>query len=452
MPYVTTKQSPIIYQMTIDDILSGEVDVSKLYAPNVGGTRTLYRWYLDKKFLENFNITKMIDTLGAFNSSSESLAQRERLSLYTNFCQQKKDKGMKYIIKKIFESQKNYINCNTCELWVKVMEAVDPIINEHPAVNDAEMRSSAFNKCASYLESVGFSITTGDIENIFKSAYRKIDNPAPELKTQLALLRGIFENDMFALYHTSAFAYVPKRSTIDAVKKHQANESKWFGKFDFSNFFGSTTEEFIMKMLSNIFPFSEICKWENGKAQLRKAIDLCMLNGGLPQGTPISPMLTNLIMIPIDYKLCNELRKMPEHFTYTRYADDILISSRVKFDISKIQSYIIDVLNEFEAPFKLNEEKTRIGSSAGRNWNLGVMLNKDNKITIGWEKKKEFKAMCHHFIVDKAGWELHDVQVFGGLISYYRSVEKDYVDYVIEHFNKKYEVDIENMIKEKLSA
>ena len=27
------------------------------------------------------------------------------------------------------------------------------------------------------------------------------------------------------------------------------------------------------------------------------------------------------------------------------------------------------------------------------------------------------------------GWSLHDIQVLSGLISYYRMVEKDYIDY-----------------------
>lgn len=283
---------------------------------------------------------------------------------------------------------------------------------------------------------------------------REINAPVPELMDALRQLKSLFEVNMFALYHTSAFAYVKGRCTVDSIKRHQQNESRWFAKLDFSDFFGSTTEDFVLEMFSKIFPFSEIVKCEDGLRELKRALSLCFLNGGLPQGTPISPTITNIMMIPIDHRLYNELRKMDEHFVYTRYADDLLISSKVGFDCDKLQDYVLGVLKEFNAPFRLKREKTRYGSSAGRNWNLGVMLNKDNEITIGHQKKKIFKAMCCNYICDKkngVSWDLHDVQVFGGLISYYRMIEKDYINYVIDHNNKKFGVNLEALIKEDLS-
>lgn len=284
---------------------------------------------------------------------------------------------------------------------------------------------------------------------------REINAPVPELMNALRQLKTIFETNMFALYHTSAFAYVKGRCTVDCVKRHQQNESKWFAKLDFSDFFGSTTEEFVISMFSQIFPFSEIVKRKDGLEALKRALSLCFLNGGLPQGTPISPTITNIMMIPIDHQLYNELRKMDEHYVYTRYADDILISSKISFDCNKLQDYVLDVLRKFDAPFILKKEKTRYGSSAGRNWNLGIMLNKDNEITIGHQKKKTFKAMCCNYICDKkkgVPWDLHDVQVFSGLISYYRMIEKDYINYVIEQNNKKFGVNLEALIKEDLAS
>jgi hypothetical protein len=285
---------------------------------------------------------------------------------------------------------------------------------------------------------------------------RRIDAPNKELKEALRQLKSIFEQEMFALYHTTAFAYVRGRSTIDALKRHQRNESRWYLKLDFSNFFGSTTSKFVLTQLSRLFPFSEITKKREDIAVLRQALDLCFLNGGLPQGTPISPFLTNLIMLPIDHKLSNSLRDFDSRrFVYTRYADDLLISCKIDFDKSKVQQFVIDTLSEFNSPFSINTAKTRYGSNAGRNWNLGLMLNGNNEITIGHKRKKEFKAMLDNYIRDRKsdkGWQIHDIQVLSGLISYYKMVENDYIVYLIQQCGNKHGANITACIKADLKV
>lgn len=286
--------------------------------------------------------------------------------------------------------------------------------------------------------------------------YRRIDAPEDELMTALRNLKTIFEEKFKILYHTSAFAYIKKRSTIDAVKRHQANESKWFAKYDLSNFFGSTTMEFVLKQFEMIYPFSEVMKNTYGRRELEKALELAFLNGGLPQGTPISPLITNVMMIPIDHKLSNTLRDYnKQRFIYTRYADDFIISSQYDFDHREIEALINSVLDEFDAPFKLNEEKTRYGSSSGSNWNLGVMLNKDNEITVGYQNKKRFQAMLASYAASKKNGECIDreyLQHIEGLRSYYRMVEQETIDKMVAHLSQKFHMDIIQAIKNDLRS
>lgn len=283
---------------------------------------------------------------------------------------------------------------------------------------------------------------------------RRIDAPKPELMNALRNLKTIFEEDFHALYHTSAFAYVKNRCTVDAVKRHQKNNSKWFGKLDLHDFFGGTTLDYVIKMFSMVFPFSEIVKFPNGEAELRKALDLAFLNGGLPQGTPLSPLITNVMMIPVDYKLANAFRDFDkQRFIYTRYADDFIISSKVDFDVHRVEKLVVDTLHEFGAPFTINESKTRYGSSAGRNWNLGVMLNKDNEITVGHKKKRQFQSMLYNYITDKRkgiSWPREDIQTMQGLHSYYRMVEPETIDAIVKHTNEKMETDVLRLIKDDL--
>lgn len=285
---------------------------------------------------------------------------------------------------------------------------------------------------------------------------RRIDAPNPELMDALRSLKTLFETSFGAkvLYHTSAFAYIEGRSTIDAVKRHQANESRWYAKFDLSNFFGNTTMEFTMQQLSMIFPFSEIIKIPEGRAELERALDLAFLNGGLPQGTPISPLITNIIMIPIDFKLKKALRDFDgKYHVYTRYADDFIISSRYDFNFRNVEKLIADTIVDSGAKFRLKPEKTRYGSTAGRNFNLGLMVTSENRITIGNAKKRQIEMLMRNYAIDvKNGnrWDLSDVQVFAGQLSYLRMVEPDVFERIVQHINGKFSIDIMSEIKADL--
>lgn len=114
------------------------------------------------------------------------------------------------------------------------------------------------------------------------------------------------------------------------------------------------------------------------------------------------------------------------------------ISSYESFEFKKIEQAIINIFKEFDAPFSLNQEKTHYGSSAGRNWLFGLMLNKDNKITIGHQKKKQFKVMLHSLLTDKSNWQVDDAQAFQGIMAYYESVEKDYVKDIVSTYEEKF--------------
>lgn len=280
--------------------------------------------------------------------------------------------------------------------------------------------------------------------------FRPIDAPCDELQNALKELVNFIQDSCGVLYHTAAFAYIKGRSIVDCVKKHQRNESNWFLKTDFSGFFPSTTIDFVMHMFSMVFPLSEICKTTEGKAELKKALSLAFLNGGLPQGTTASPMITNIMMIPIDHTLFNELAH--RNIVYTRYADDIHISAENCFPYRDIIKLIEQTLDDFKAPFVIKKEKTHFGKKAGRsaNWCLGLLLNKDNNITVSAKKKNYFKAALNSFVLDtknKKYWDVGDVMHLRGQLSYYKMIEPEYFENVIRQYNKKWNVNVRQMFK-----
>lgn len=273
---------------------------------------------------------------------------------------------------------------------------------------------------------------------------RPIDAPDDTISPLQNVYKDYIEKKLHVLSHKAAHAYVEKRSTITAMQEHQKNNSKWFLQIDLKNFFNSINEEFLRKMLLEVYPFKFIP--EN---TLNGIIKSALLNGSLPQGSHLSPTLTNIIMVPIDHIITEKLHNYNKHhYVYTRYADDITISSKEKFNWREIKGIIEEIFNEWNVPFYINEEKTRFGSSAGRNYHVGLIINKDNQISVGHEKNNKFKAMIFNFCTTGNEWEIKDVQKMLGLISYYKSIEPDFIEKTITKYNTKFNINIMEKAKE----
>lgn len=454
MVYITIKQPPMHRQLTLEEFLL-EDNNDVLISENISNTRTFCLDNVPEKYARKTSVNHMLRELISFNEDADVIRQKDRLSQYTSFYIAKHGKGMDTIFKNTFDTQDKYIECNASKVCGEIASAIKPLLVEHEMTEHQRLFDKAEQKYLDVLKNAGFDIERVSFGSILKSSYRLINAPKPALKLVLTNLKDILENNFGILYHTSAFAYIKRRCTIDALKRHQANESRWYAKYDFTDFFGSTTLEYVMNICSMIYPLSEIVKLPNGYKELKRALELGFLNGGLPQGTPLSPTLTNIIMIPIDYTLSKALRQHNgTHYVYTRYADDILVSSKYNFDFKEIEKLVVNTLNQFGAPFKLNCEKTRYGSSAGSNWNLGLMLNKDNQITVGHENKRKLQASLTNFILDSRNgnpWSKYEVQVLEGVRTYYRNVECENIDKIVERINRKFGVDVVKMIKESLS-
>ena len=275
---------------------------------------------------------------------------------------------------------------------------------------------------------------------------REINAPVDLLMHDLKIMQSIFQYQLNVLYHNSAYAYVPHRNIKQALEQHTKNNSHWFLKLDIRHFFPSCNLEFVVKQLKKIYPFEYY-----SIDDLRAMLWICFLNDELPQGTPMSPMLTNLIMIPIDYAINKYAQE--HNLVYTRYADDIIISSYKKWDWQQTVEDVSNILVAEETPFELKREKTRFGSSSGRNWNLGLMVNKDNNITVGYRTKKKYKAMLNNILTLEAsgqGLTKDIVYQLQGLTSYYKNIEPEYFNKIIRQYEQMYNITLKEIYKRYL--
>ncbi len=260
--------------------------------------------------------------------------------------------------------------------------------------------------------------------------FRTLHEPCCNLKKEQKDIAKCISLIMTVPRHSAAFAYSKKRSPVDAIKRHQKAQSRWFLKIDLKSFFDNCNSDLIEKQLPKVYPFHAM-----SGDDMHKFLNIVTYHDCLPQGAPSSPIISNVIMIPFDHELSKVLRK--DGFVYTRYADDLLISNKNKFNPKEIIAIIKQVMAENGYKFEINEEKTRFGNINGRNWNLGLMLNKDHNITVGHNNKKIMKAMLTKLMTDNS-LSSHDRARIEGLFSYYRMVEKDYFEYLRSKYEAKF--------------
>lgn len=291
-------------------------------------------------------------------------------------------------------------------------------INQQALVAASALESKIFDFIAQHPEveraSYGY-----DFKNMYetfkipkrKGGFREICAPKEDLKKLQRELAKLFTRKMKFLAHNAAHGFTRNRNCKTSLEVHRAKQARWFLKLDIKDFFPNTTYAQIKDAMNTVYPFC--CLTETQKHLFSC---LCTFGGVTPQGAPTSPVITNLVMVANDVAITKYCR---EHYlTYTRYADDILISSRVSFDWETVQKDISEMLGDYT----IKTEKTRYGSFNGRNWNLGLMFNNQYDITVGHKKKKLVKNLVHNYITKSEG----DYYYLIGLVGYCNFIEPDY--------------------------
>lgn len=244
---------------------------------------------------------------------------------------------------------------------------------------------------------------------------RTIKAPNESLKDAQQQFLTMVQKDMRWLPHNCAHGFVKHRNCKTALEVHQKHKSRWFLKIDIHDFFGSTTVEMVREALDTVYPFCAFSNYVKDSIALLTTSDRVV-----PQGAPTSPFICNAVMVKYDYKIqkyCHE-----NNLIYTRYADDILISSRCKWDYTQTLEKIKTILS----PYTLSEHKIRFGSFNGRNWNLGIMFNNKYELTVGHEKKHILKCAVHNYLTKPEIRETENWYALMGKLSYASYIEPNY--------------------------
>lgn len=279
---------------------------------------------------------------------------------------------------------------------------------------------------------------------------RRICIPDPNLSLIQKSIKRYILSDFDV--HPAATAYVCGSSPYLNAAYHCNSET--LIKLDIQDFFHSFDERDIYYLFKKLgydrlisFQLARLCIKVNTKEyrsyyNIKKGNEYLYpkLPHGcsyLPQGAPTSPILTNLLMIEMDQKI--EYISKKYKLNYTRYSDDIILSSKEK--ISNKES--LKVLNQVKAilskKFILNSKKIKIISKGQRMIVTGLIVNYDNPQLIK-EYKNNLRLQVHYICklgyIDQAKKMNCDPVSFydhiHGKLLWVRNVEPDFAQKLYE--------------------
>lgn len=265
---------------------------------------------------------------------------------------------------------------------------------------------------------------------------RVIYQPSKKLKTiQYWLMINVFKK---LAIHESAVAYRDGLSILHNAKIHRNN--KYFLKMDFKNFFPSIKWIDLKPLLIKWHGASEV-SWPLNEEALNFIRMSCFYkNDVLPIGYPSSPIISNIVMLSTDVEITKLVSDDEEYgnVVYTRYADDIVLSTNKKGACAALLTAISEIVRKTKSPnISVNKDKTKIASSSGGSASVtGLRICADGHITIHRKQKDHIRLLLS--LYRKEVLDANEHESLLGHLAYIHHVAPDFYS----KLQKKYFMEI----------
>lgn len=168
------------------------------------------------------------------------------------------------------------------------------------------------------------------------------------------ILSPIYERQ----FSDNSYGFRPRRSAHQALQQSKANISagyKYAVDMDLEKFFDKVNQSKLIEILSRTVKdgrvISLIHKYLNAGVIVGGKFEPTKL--GVPQGGPLSPLLSNIMLNELDKEL--ELRG----HRFVRYADDLVIFTKSKRSANRVLTSIVSFI-EKKLLLKVNKQKTNV--------------------------------------------------------------------------------------------
>ena len=239
--------------------------------------------------------------------------------------------------------------------------------------------------------------------------------PIPEIKLIQHFLSYRFLSKLPV--SKNATAYIKGNSIIDNAKPHYNGSSFLF--LDVHDFFNSIDFE---KMLGIVRKYLGD---ELSDSDCIILLKLCSHNKTFAQGCVSSPVISNAYLYEFDLALSKLVETLPNG-VYTRYSDDITISSSTKIPQTLVKD--IQALLKRES-LEINFKKTHFSSYIDRLSVTGVRIKRTKEISLNTKFKKTLKTRIYHILKSKKPNFL-DIEQTVGLLNYLKMIDLHYYNII----------------------
>lgn len=256
--------------------------------------------------------------------------------------------------------------------------------------------------------------------------------PFPSVKAiQAWILRMILDNIRPTTYAT---AYKKGISISANVYPHRNN--RYFLLIDIEDFFPSIKKSWVRKLFVQIGYSPEVAEI---------LARLCTYKGMLPQGGVTSPAISNLVVARMDRRIAGYCSK--KNLRFTRYADDITISSNNKASLNHAKIIIQNIIEN--EGFKINQEKTRIVGPSKRCTITGLVKDSGSpEFGIGRKKVLKMRGLIFNYLVNNKldSRKYKTVDSLAGWLRYCKSIDQKSYEY-LERYIRRFDEESALLVK-----
>ncbi len=289
-----------------------------------------------------------------------------------------------------------------------------------------------------YVNKVNAYYDTFELPKKNSKDMRKINAPQDILKIIQSKLKEVLTELYLEKSQKSATGFLPEKSIVDNAEVHL--DSNCVLNIDFKDFF----DQINFGRIRGLF----IKKYNLDANAATIISQLLTLDGKLPQGSPSSPIVTNLICSKLDKNLEKFARQ--HNIRYTRYVDDLtfsttstsfpnsvcMINDKKQIEVGDALMKIIDFNG-----FLINENKIYYSTKKKRQEVTGLVINQ--KLNVKREYLRNLRVLMHKTKKKKENnesIETYRSQILGKInfLKMVRGADDSYFNHFAYNYNRLY--------------